>query len=236
MARCAPDRISCSFRAVMTCRATQTVTLVNGAILVKVSAGGTLVGSFGASGAPMARWAISGRQVSDGVVSTVIAFRALRALILEDSFLPRVVCARRALILVLLVDELVADNRAPMTLFTRPVVVVTPWADVSWLAATAVSNLTLSRLYAHCFVWALSWVKGSLWTVVTLGTLIDRRVRPCVETLAASIASDTLIDNDTCSTVLGCGTNLTRSIACVGCTLVHTRWANGLAFGAQFTF
>ena len=76
-----------------------------------------------------------------------------------------------------------------MTLGTRIVVVIAPLTNVTWLAATAVCDLTLSCLHTHCLKGAARRSGGALGAVMAFYTLTERRVGHRVEAGQADVAS-----------------------------------------------
>ena len=78
------------------------------------------------------------RKISDSCLVTSVTFRAHVALILVHSHLLEVVGSHRAFILIGVIVELITHDWAPVTLGTLVVVIVTPWANIARLAATAV--------------------------------------------------------------------------------------------------
>jgi hypothetical protein len=106
----------------------------------------------------MTRRAFTIGQVGNSVVLALVAFWTISTLILEDSFVVRGKGSRWTFINVGLVDELAAHDRAPVTLWTRIIVVRAPLANVARLAAATVRDLTLRCLNTHGLKGASNWI------------------------------------------------------------------------------
>lgn len=104
----------------------------------------------------MTRRALQSLDAYQARLSAGNTLRTLGALVLEDALLPLGVSAWRAVVLILRVDDFGAHDGTPLTLRAGVPVVATLGTHVAWLAATAVSDLTLCCFYAHCLEWAAS--------------------------------------------------------------------------------
>mmetsp|Transcript_12592 Transcript_12592/g.16180 ORF Transcript_12592/g.16180 Transcript_12592/m.16180 type:complete len:331 (-) Transcript_12592:1714-2706(-) len=188
------DRCVATFRAVVSDRAGQAIDLGDSSSLVVIRTWCALERLRCSQRAVMTTRALTTRQVRDRKVVTGVAFGADGALVLPDALLPAGIGAGRARVDVCLVDDLVAHDGAPVTLWARVVVVVAPLADVAGLAAAAVCDLALRCLHTHCLEWAARGISRALRTIVTFVALAERGVRHCVESGEADVACDALVD------------------------------------------
>ena len=156
MAWRARDWLSSAFWAVITCWASKAIFLKGCTSLIEVSAWWAIVWLNDAFRAPVTSWALQAFDACKTRLSASDTFWALRALILEYTLLPLRVSAWRAVILILLVNDLGSHDGTPFTLGASVPIMATLRADISWLAATAVGDLTLCSLDTHSFEWAAS--------------------------------------------------------------------------------
>lgn len=88
-----------------------------------------------------------------------------------------------------------------MTFRTGIVVISTPLAHITRLAASTVSDLSLLSLHTHRFIGASGRELGSLGAVMAFWALADRGIRGCLDALQTDETGNTFVDLLSCSAV-----------------------------------
>jgi hypothetical protein len=117
-------------------------------------------------------WALSSIDCNNSCFITIVAFLTDNAVVGPDLLWPWVVGASGAVILILFIVCTLSVHWAVLSFGALIVVTASPFADISWLASSAVTDLTSSSLHTHGLIWTQEWNGDTTRAVMADGAFI----------------------------------------------------------------
>ncbi len=149
----------------------------------------------------MTLWAFRS-NISHAFLRTIRTLVALKTVWLEYSQLFGVISAGRTRVFVFLVYNHVSYWWTPISSRTRIRFTNSPFADIAWLAATAVCNLTLSICNTHRFKRTRHASSDTTITVLAFWTFVTRWIRVRVRSTIACETCSALTSNLPASAII----------------------------------